>query len=68
MEQLQRKELTTHKVLKLLKKVEASVNIQLNIDLKSQRATNAATHFQGNYTSIQIREPATTEAAIGGIL
>ena len=32
------------------------------------RATSAATHFQGKYTSIQIREPATTEAVIGGIL
>ena len=32
------------------------------------RATRAATHFQGKYNSIQIREAATTEAVIRGIL
>ena len=53
--------------------MEASVNIQLNIDLIAKqptlnRAASVATHFQGKYTSIQIQEPAATEAVIGGIL
>ena len=33
-----------------------------------KRATSAAAHFQGKYTSIQIQESAATEAVIGGIL
>ena len=53
--------------------METSVNIQLNIDLIAKQPTlnrtaSAVTHFQGKFTSIQIREPAATEAVIGGIL
>ena len=53
--------------------METSVNIQLNIDLIAKQPTlnrtaGAVTHFQGKFTGIQIREPAATEAVIGGIL
>ena len=53
--------------------METSVNIELNIDLIAKqptlnRTTSAVTHFQGKFTSIQIREPAATEAVIGVIL
>ena len=55
------------------KPVETSVNIQLNIDLIAKQPTlnrtaSAVTHFQGKFTSIQIREPAATEAVIESIL
>ena len=49
--------------------MEASVYIQLNIDLIAKqptlnRAASAATHFQGKYTSIQIRESTAAEAVM----
>ena len=74
LEQLQRKELKTHKVLKLLKKSGSQCKYTAEYWFKIakqttlNRATSAATHFQEKYTSIQIREPATTEAIIRGIL
>ena len=74
MEQLQRKDLTTHKVLKLLKrsgsqcKYTAEYRFKIAKQPNLNRATSAATHFQGKYTSIQIRESAATEAVIRGIL
>ena len=74
LEQLQRKDLITHKVLKLLKrsgsqcKYTAEYRFKIAKQPTLNRATRAATHFQGKYTSIQIREAAATEAVIGGIL
>ena len=74
LEQLQKKDLTTHKVLKLLKrsgsqcKYTAEYRFKIAKQPTLNRATRAATHFQGKYTSIQIREAAATEAVIGGIL
>ena len=74
LEQLQRKDLKTHKGLKLLKrsgsqcKYTAEYWFKIAKQPTLNRATSAATHFQGKYTSIQIREPATTEAVMGGLL
>ena len=74
LEQLQRKDLTTHKVLKLLKRSGSQCKYAVEYRFKIAKqptlntATSAATHFQGKYTSIQIRESAATEAAIRGIL
>ena len=74
LEQLQRKDLITHKVLKLLKrsgsqcKYTAEYRFKIAKQPTLNRATSAATHFQGKYTSIQIQKPAATEAVIGGIL
>ena len=74
LEQLQKKDLITHKVLKLLKrsgsqcKYTAEYRFKIAKQPSLNKATSAATHFRGKYTSIQIRESAATEAVIGGIL
>ena len=58
LEQLQRKELKTHKVLKLLKKSRSQCKYTAEYSFKIakqttlNRAASAATHFQGKYTSI----------------
>ena len=61
-----------HKVLKLTKRREShSVNIKTNIDLKLQnkppyKASQEQGHIlSGNYTTIQVRESAATEATTG---
>ena len=74
LEQLQRKELITHKVLKLLKrsgsqcKYTSEYRFKIAKQPTLNRATSATTYFQWKYTSIPIWEPAATEAVIGGIL
>ena len=61
-----------HKVLKLTKRREShSVNIKTKIDLKLQskppyKASQEQGHIlSGNYTTIQVRESAATEATTG---
>ena len=73
LEQLQRKDLTTHKVPKLLKRSGnlCKYTAEYRFNCKTthlNRTASAVTHFQGKFTSIQIREPAATEAVIGAIL
>ena len=61
-----------HKVLRLTKRREShSVNIKTKIDLKLQnkppcKASQEQGHIlSGNYTTIQVRESAATEATTG---